>query len=645
MLLKNTLSILLTLFLLANSVCLGQPSIDVEIARVEAMEADTSKVMAFVELSEMALKENFDKGRDFAQMALDLAKQLKFERGAYLAHQKLGRANGYLGDYRLAFENYEIACAYAKSKGDRKGEANMLNRMGESKRQLDQYEEALEYLQGSLKINQELGDTNAAGSGYISIGIFYAVRGEREEAENYFLQAIKSFKAVGNQQSEYLTKLNMAGLYNEMGEHEKSVEFSTEAQNYFKEQGPEIRLGVVHFNLGVAYFELNELEKSRQQFLNSLELFERLGDKIRSNGSILRLAEIDLRLGNTTTALANAEMALANFLELHSMTRIARAYNIISDIHKAGRDFEKALEYRLLYEKMRDSVDNEETESRIAELEEKYQSEVKDRKLKQAMSEIDMRELVHQKQQNQRYALIGLVGFILVILAMVFRQYGIKKKNNEALQDKNALIEKSLKEKEVLLREIHHRVKNNLQFISSLLNLQARHVKDKDALATLIEGKNRVQSMALVHQKLYQEENLKGVQMKEYMGHLVESLVHSLKVDKTKIEYQVNVEPMYLDIDTAMPIGIIFNELITNAFKYAFEGQSHGKLEVVLRKTEEHLELIVADNGVGLPADFGQDTEKSFGYQLINSLATKLKATVKTDSTQGTRVVLSISQF
>ncbi len=607
---------------------------------VKAMTNDTAKVLAWLQLSEGALEESFDKGKEYADEALKLAQALEYANGINLANEKLGRAYSYLGDYKMAFRYYKEAYERYKSEGNKRQQANMLNRMGESKRQSDEYEDALEFMQESLKISLDRGDTNEVGSSYISIGILYAVRGKNQDAEAYFLKAIESFKAIDNKPRQYLTMLNMAGMYNDMGELEKSIDFSLQARDYFKEHGTEFRLGVTYFNLGVAYSLQNKLEESKKQFLNGLEIFEKLGDKLRINGTILRLAEIDLKLGNISLALKNAELAIANFEEMQAMSQLSFSYNLISNIYKEKKDFEKALEYRVLNQDLNDSINSVETNNKIAELEEKYQSEIKDKQLAEANASLELNELILQKQQNQKYAFMGLAAFVLIILVLLYNQYRIKMRNNDTLRDKNEIIKKQLAEKEVLIKEIHHRVKNNLQFISSLLNLQARHITDPQTLAVLTEGKNRVLSMALVHQKLYQEENLKGVQMRDYVQNLVDSLVHSLKIDRKFIDVKVDVETVYLDIDTAMPVGMILNELITNAFKYAFNEGSSGEIKISLKQSGEEFILSVCDNGKGFSENFKMDELESFGFKLVQSLAEKLKAKVQAQNKNGASITL-----
>lgn len=612
---------------------------------VVAMKNDSNKVNALLVLSEGALKENFGKSKKYAELALSLSEQLSFEKGIYKSHKNIGRAAYYLSDNKLAFEHYEQAYTYYKKAGNKRMEAAMLNRMGETKRLLDEYEKSLEYFQAALSLNRELGDTNEMGSCYIGIGILYIVQGNEKEAEDYLLKAIESFKSVGNAGREYLTILNLGGVYRENGDYEKSIQFSLKARDYFLANGPEIRLAIAYYNLGVAYYELNQLEESKRQYLLGYEIFERLGDKMRNSGIIMRLSEIALKQGQLDLALSNAKQALEGFEEIENQGQELWAFQHISNIYKEKGDYKLALEYRIKYEEMLDSVNSKETKSRIAEIEEKYQSEIKDKQLDQARSEIELNALILQKQQNQKYAFLGVAIFTLAILLLLLNQYRIKNRNNETLREKNKLIQKSLGEKEVLLKEIHHRVKNNLQFISSLLNLQSRHVRDPQTLAVLLEGKNRVQSMALVHQKLYQEENLKGVHMSSYVRSLVDSLVHSYKIDRDKIDVKVDIEEMFLDVDTAIPVGMILNELITNVFKYAFKDNHEGSFEVSLSEQSDKLLLKVVDNGAGLPDNFELAEDKRFGFELIKSLVEKMKGELETRNDQGAVITITIRNY
>jgi len=197
----------------------------------------------------------------------------------------------------------------------------------------------------------------------------------------------------------------------------------------------------------------------------------------------------------------------------------------------------------------------------------------------------------------------------------------------------------------VLLKEIHHRVKNNLQVVSSLLNLQSKSVQDEKALEAIKEGRDRVKSMALIHQDLYREDNLTGIDIKEYIEKLTFSLFSSYNIDPQNIILKTDIDPLQLDVDTLIPLGLILNELISNALKYAFSENEKGILQVTLKQQDSRLLLEVKDNGKGLPEGWHYEKISSLGYQLIKSFVQKLKAELKVDGSKGTHVQMLISKY
>ncbi|GAI89221.1 unnamed protein product, partial [marine sediment metagenome] len=182
-------------------------------------------------------------------------------------------------------------------------------------------------------------------------------------------------------------------------------------------------------------------------------------------------------------------------------------------------------------------------------------------------------------------------------------------------------IKASLKEKEVLLREIHHRVKNNLQIISSLLNLQSRYIKDKQVLHVFQESQDRIKSMVLIHKKLYQSKDLARIDFAEYVRSLIADLFRSYKADYGLITLKTNIDNVFLGIDTAIPCGLIINELISNSLKYAFPEGGQGEIRIELHPEKEgKFTLIVSDSGVGFPKDLDFRNTESLGLQLACTL-------------------------
>lgn len=191
----------------------------------------------------------------------------------------------------------------------------------------------------------------------------------------------------------------------------------------------------------------------------------------------------------------------------------------------------------------------------------------------------------------------------------------------ETIEQSHKRLEESVKEKEVLLKEIHHRVKNNMQIISSLLNLQSAHTKDKTLRKMFEEAQNRIRSMRLIHEKLYQSKELGHIDFKEYLKALTTDLVRSFGVNTDNIAIVIIAENILLDIDTAIPCGLIINELVSNSLKYAFPDGRKGEIMVALEPVEGSIELRVADNGVGIPEGLDIKNTRSLGLRLVTILA------------------------
>jgi two-component sensor histidine kinase/HAMP domain-containing protein len=210
------------------------------------------------------------------------------------------------------------------------------------------------------------------------------------------------------------------------------------------------------------------------------------------------------------------------------------------------------------------------------------------------------------------------------------------------LSETNERLSSSLEEKEVLLKEIHHRVKNNLQVISSLLSLQTRNIKDERDLEMFLNSQNRVKTMALIHERLYQSDDLSQVDFAHYIPTLVDSLFRTYKVSIQDIVMGVDVSDVRLGLDKAIPCGLMINELVSNALKYAFPDGRKGEINMYLGAIQidgdvDGVELIVRDNGVGFPEDLDFRNTKSLGMELINILVRQLHGTITLENKIGTK--------
>ena len=225
-------------------------------------------------------------------------------------------------------------------------------------------------------------------------------------------------------------------------------------------------------------------------------------------------------------------------------------------------------------------------------------------------------------------------------------QYGAIESVRDITERKKAeeATESSLKEKEVLLREIHHRVKNNMQIISSLLNLQINYVEEDESLNILKESQNRVKSMAMIHEKLYQSKDFTHINISEYIERLSSDLFYSYGVRKNQITPIIKIEDIKLNIETAIPCGLIINELISNSLKYAFPNRN-GILEVSLRSKDDNYELIISDNGVGFPKELDFRNTDSLGLQLVTTLTKQIDGVITLNSENGTKFTIIFKEL
>jgi two-component sensor histidine kinase len=206
-------------------------------------------------------------------------------------------------------------------------------------------------------------------------------------------------------------------------------------------------------------------------------------------------------------------------------------------------------------------------------------------------------------------------------------------------------VKTSLREKEVLLKEIHHRVKNNLQVISSLLRLQSGYVKDENAKELFRESQNRVRSMALIHQKLYQSEDLARIDFNEYLLSLLAMLFRSYGTHSGTVNLEIHIDPVFLDIDTAIPVGLLVNELVTNSLKYAFPENRSGTIRIDFRTVARgEFLLALRDDGVGLPRDFDLDKVPTLGLRLVKILTSQLGGTLTFHRNGGTEFTVTFRE-
>jgi two-component system, sensor histidine kinase PdtaS len=539
-----------------------------------------------------------------------------------------GEAYEYLGLIDGAFQNFQRnADIYLKSLAikqelhEEKGIVRVAGNLAQIYCKLRKYDSSLIFADMSFRSAKKSGmptDMYMAQFTKTTSLIRLKKLKEAEKELSFFQQSIDQ-RQDANLLVRYQTVLG--NYYLAKGEENKSKLHYDSALAIIKHNAfPELLI-IVYNDMAGAYYELGDIKKAYESY----KKYNRQLSFFYTGDNIIKLANLE-----------GLVMLEASKDEIKSLSNENKLKALLL-IHE--QDLRKSLVWENL---LKDSIlKKEKLLSDALIRENNYKQEKLDNEKKLSSLVSGEFNLQHEKLLNERrlrVTLLSGLGLFITLGGVIFFMYRKQRK-------KNTIIQKQADDLPTLMKEIHHRVKNNLQIISSLLDLQALSIKDKHAAGAVREGKIRVQSMALIHQNLYNEGNIKGIVMEDYIKKLVENLFNSYNIQKDKIQLVTDIDYLNLDVDTVIPLGLVINELISNSLKYAFKDKEHGEIYVGLKESNKQLELVVRDNGCGFPPDWSKIQNNSFGYGLINAFAQKLKAKLDIYNNGGACVSMNIARY
>ena len=517
--------------------------------------------------------------------------------------------------------------------------------MGNIQYAMGQYNDALESFFSAEKYFETNKDSIRLGAVYNGIAASYENSGSDSLTLKYFQKSFEIYSALKDRRRAGLARNNMGNIYQMRGDLETAIRYMEEAIDLLNEVQSRAYKDIVQINLANALSEAGSTDEANIIYRDALEEFDVHTNKYNYMMALKGLGSNHLKNENYSTAFRLLQEASTISKENNfrgERSEILKDYALVQE--KLGRHEEALLslnEYILLS----DSIFSDEKDKNLNQALQQFESEKKNQKIELLNTQNELKDLKISRTNRQGYAMFLGLLLISLIAGLYYRLSRIRRKANAELEAKNEIIAQNLKEKETLLREIHHRVKNNLQVISSLLSLQSKYIDDPSALSAIKEGRDRVKSMALIHQNLYQEDDLTGIEVKEYFEKLVSSLFQSYNIAAERIQMEMQIEPLSLDVDTVIPLGLVANELISNALKHAFPNDRKGKITVQLTEKNEELLLAVKDTGVGLAPGNEKVFSENFGYKLIRTFQNKLNARLDLDTEEGTQVSLYIKDY
>ncbi len=576
----------------------SQPKIDSLEQLIAGSDNDSLKMEWYNQLRRVASYTDPGKAKGYILEYIRLAESLSLTRRANIGKVYLGNTYYALGEYNKAMDIFLETEQYFEAQKDTTILANVYNGMAAA--------------------------SENSGSDTLTL--------------KYFTQAYKLFNAKGDERRSGMALNNMANIYVNRKAYDQAIPLlETALEKVQKSQLTEYK-ALIGNNLANAYKEANKLDSADSLYNLVLSQINEVDDSYNYIYASRGLGEIEMLRNNFPAALKHLEKARDLSKENNFVTNQDEVLYSLYMVYNQTGQYKKAVETLHNYTALRDSVFTAEKDKNLTEALQKYDAAKKDKELAETQLQLERESL---KKRN--FLIISLAAIALAAIALWFLYF--KSRTNRKLEEQKNIIQKSLQEKELLLKEIHHRVKNNLQVISSLLNLQSRTIQDQQAKNAIREGQNRVKSMALIHQNLYQTEHMTSMEVGDYIGKLGQSLFDSYNVDPEKVSFNMETEPLHLDVDTLIPIGLILNELLSNALKHAFPEDSTGEIKVTFKKQTDDLVLSVQDNGVGYSATNPTHKKKSFGMTLIDAFSEKLNAAVEVLEQNGTAINIYIKNY
>ncbi len=555
----------------------------------------------------------YEKALDFFNRSMEANKKLGEKQKIADCLNNIGNVYKYLGNYPESFNAYNKALEIYEEVHDTANIAMCYNHFGILHDYQGDYKQALDYYFESLRMREIVGDIEEIAASYSNIGIVYNYLGEYEQALEYQLKNLKLSNEAGQKRGAGIAYTNIGNIYEKLGKSDKALENFVKGMETLEEIGDMQGVADAYFNIGEVRQKMDKYEVALLYQNKSLDIAEEIGYKQGIANSCYSIGSVFYKAGEYTEAVKFLNRSIGIGEELGMPEIIMAASEVLSKVYEKQNNFRKAYDFFILFKQMGDSLNNAENLKKITQLEMQYEFDKQQeiQQFEQEQERIKHNAEIKQQKLLRNFLICGIV-IVLLFGFFILRSYIQKKKANA--------------EKEVLLKEIHHRVKNNLQVISSLLNLQSNSLSDEKMKSAVKEGQSRVKSMALIHQTLYQSERLSRIDLQDYIEKLLSFLSDTYRNDKKEIKTSINAKNISLDIDTAIPLGLIINELVSNSFKHAFKNKTKGKIEVVLEKSgSTDYKLFVSDNGIGLAENLNIEKADSLGLKLVNILTRQLK--------------------
>ncbi|NQY29309.1 MAG: tetratricopeptide repeat protein [Flavobacteriaceae bacterium] len=502
--------------------------------------------------------------------------------------------------------------------------SNSLNNIGVIHDSEGKLSTGLAYYYKSLNIRERIKDSLGLAESYNNIGNSYALQNDIKKALEFTEKSRIVSKLIGSVNNGLFLS-NLGLLHSRQGDMVKAMLYYNESLETYSKLNNTVGVANSLSLLAGLYEKEGELAESLIYLLESLVVLEENDYQFGIIRSLTNISRVYFKKGALAKAKLYGERAIELAINNGDPMQISYTSQVLSTIYQKENNWQQAFDMQKLYFKMKDSIQNNEIGKSLIRQQSKYDLEKKEQEIKLLSAKNEIQDL---KLARNKYSitLISIALLLALVTAFVsFRGYNKKQLINKLLEKQKAEISEKNEAKKTMLQEIHHRVKNNLQVVNSLLRMQSRKMEDQNIIDMFKETQSRVMSMAKLHEKMYQSGDLERVNSKEYITMLVEDIVKSYSVD-IPIDLDLDIEVIFIDALIMMPLSLIINEIITNSLKYAFKGREKGFITVKFNKLGDAHELMIGDDGIGYEPDV---ISTGLGSKLIQSFIRQLNGTIE----------------
>lgn len=592
----------------------------------------------------------------FFELGMKYANELNADTTiAYLYSQKgnmefrKGEFNEAKKNYLLALEYYDYLNINLFTDRVKLFESNVFNNLGIVNDIQGATHLALKNFHTVLDIQEELKDSLGIATIYLNIGNLYLDQERHEKAEEYYLLSMDYFENLKHKSGIATIMINLGEIAIQKNELDLALRENLHAMSLYNEIKEVDGVAFSMINISSIYLDLDIPDSAKYYMDISYDIFSEIQD---SSG----IAEILYVYGlyfMETDDKPQAEKALLTSYEISSKREMIdlqmRVTKMLSKYYSSDSNFEKAFTYLSYFRSLNSKYNTNETRRKFSVVEEQYIEESRTKEA--ALKELELKAVSDKLKFNQILSNLAISGLIIIAIFIVilYQRYQREKNfisrlenTNQELKIINEEYQQTLiskKEKEILVKEIHHRVKNNLQIINSLLRFQAQK-SPKNSQNLFLDLQTKITAMALLHDQLHLARDFSMINVKTYLTQLITNLISAYDI-KENIKFDVKINVGHLDLDTLHPLGLLINEVVSNSIKYAFKGVKDKEIYLHFNQDGNEYELKIGDRGIGLNKNSNNFNTNSIGLELIDSLSEQLGGEIKRTVNNGTYYCLT----